>query len=116
VALPCHFYPPLLRSATVRKFMVALRCWDAAADITRDAAQRLRDCPEVHFWPEFDRKPITLDDKSLIDLARLDCILQLKQMQIPSASLGAGFRLPSLRSGSLKDDSVKKLQSFEADH
>jgi UDPglucose--hexose-1-phosphate uridylyltransferase len=46
-----HFYPPLLRSATVRKFMVGyeLLC-TPQRDITPEAAaQRLRELPEVHY-------------------------------------------------------------------
>jgi UDPglucose--hexose-1-phosphate uridylyltransferase len=48
-----HFYPPLLRSATVRKFMVGFEMLGMPQrDITpEDAAQRLRDCSEEHFWP-----------------------------------------------------------------
>ena len=48
-----HFYPPLLRSATVRKFMVGFEMLAMPQrDITpEDAAQRLRDCTEEHFWP-----------------------------------------------------------------
>ena len=48
-----HFYPPLLRSATVRKFMVGFEMLGMPQrDITpEDAAQRLRDCSEQHFWP-----------------------------------------------------------------
>ena len=48
-----HFYPPLLRSATVRKFMVGFEMLGMPQrDITaEDAAQRLRDASEVHFWP-----------------------------------------------------------------
>lgn len=46
-----HFYPPLLRSATVKKFMVG---YEMLADPQRDltpevAAMRLRDLPEVHY-------------------------------------------------------------------
>eukprot|EP00168_Porphyra_purpurea_P002308 TRINITY_DN1265_c0_g1_i4.p2 TRINITY_DN1265_c0_g1~~TRINITY_DN1265_c0_g1_i4.p2 ORF type:complete len:188 (+),score=54.25 TRINITY_DN1265_c0_g1_i4:648-1211(+) len=46
-----HFYPPLLRSATVRKFMVGFELLaEAQRDLTAEqAAQRLRDCSEVHF-------------------------------------------------------------------
>jgi UDPglucose--hexose-1-phosphate uridylyltransferase len=46
-----HFYPPLLRSATVRKFMVGFEMLGMPQrDITpEDAAQRLRSCPEEHF-------------------------------------------------------------------
>jgi len=48
-----HFYPPLLRSATVRKFMVGFEMLAMPQrDITaEDAAQRLRACSEEHFWP-----------------------------------------------------------------
>jgi len=48
-----HFYPPLLRSATVRKFMVGFEMLGMPQrDITPEsAAERLRACPEEHFWP-----------------------------------------------------------------
>jgi UDPglucose--hexose-1-phosphate uridylyltransferase len=48
-----HFYPPLLRSATVRKFMVGFEMLGMPQrDITpEDAAARLRGCAEEHFWP-----------------------------------------------------------------
>jgi len=48
-----HFYPPLLRSATVRKFMVGFEMLGMPQrDITPEgAAQQLRDAGEVHFWP-----------------------------------------------------------------
>jgi UDPglucose--hexose-1-phosphate uridylyltransferase len=48
-----HFYPPLLRSATVRKFMVGFEMLGMPQrDITpEDAAQRLRACSEEHLWP-----------------------------------------------------------------
>lgn len=48
-----HFYPPLLRSATVRKFMVGFEMLGMPQrDITPEsAAQRLRDSSEIHFWP-----------------------------------------------------------------
>jgi UDPglucose--hexose-1-phosphate uridylyltransferase len=48
-----HFYPPLLRSATVRKFMVGFEMLGMPQrDITPEhAAERLRNCSEVHFWP-----------------------------------------------------------------
>jgi UDPglucose--hexose-1-phosphate uridylyltransferase len=47
-----HFYPPLLRSATVRKFMVGFEMLGMPQrDITAEAAaQRLRECTEEHFW------------------------------------------------------------------
>lgn len=46
-----HFYPPLLRSATVRKFMVGYELLGTPQrDITAEAAAaRLRDLPDVHF-------------------------------------------------------------------
>jgi len=48
-----HFYPPLLRSATVRKFMVGFEMLGMPQrDITpEEAAQQLRGCSEEHFWP-----------------------------------------------------------------
>jgi UDPglucose--hexose-1-phosphate uridylyltransferase len=48
-----HFYPPLLRSATVRKFMVGFEMLGMPQrDITAEAAaERLRKASEVHFWP-----------------------------------------------------------------
>lgn len=48
-----HFYPPLLRSATVRKFMVGFEMLGMPQrDITAEiAAERLRACSETHFWP-----------------------------------------------------------------
>ncbi len=48
-----HFYPPLLRSATVRKFMVGFEMLGMPQrDITAEsAAVRLRGMSEVHFWP-----------------------------------------------------------------
>jgi UDPglucose--hexose-1-phosphate uridylyltransferase len=48
-----HFYPPLLRSATVRKFMVGFEMLGMPQrDITpEDAAARLRAASETHFWP-----------------------------------------------------------------
>jgi UDPglucose--hexose-1-phosphate uridylyltransferase len=49
--LHAHFYPPLLRSATVRKFMVGYEMLGMPQrDITPEtAAARLRDLSEVHF-------------------------------------------------------------------
>ncbi len=48
-----HFYPPLLRSATVRKYMVGFEMLGMPQrDITAEsAAERLRACSEQHFWP-----------------------------------------------------------------
>ncbi len=49
--LHAHFYPPLLRSATVRKWMVGYEMLgEAQRDLTAEkAAERLRDLPEVHY-------------------------------------------------------------------
>lgn len=49
--LHAHFYPPLLRSATVRKFMVGYEMLaEAQRDVTPEqAAQRLREAPRVHY-------------------------------------------------------------------
>jgi UDPglucose--hexose-1-phosphate uridylyltransferase len=45
-----HFYPPLLRSATVRKFLVGYEMLgEPQRDLTPEsAAARLRELPEVH--------------------------------------------------------------------
>ncbi len=49
--LHAHFYPPLLRSATVRKFMVGYEMLGMPQrDITPEtAAARLRELPEIHY-------------------------------------------------------------------
>lgn len=49
--LHAHFYPPLLRSATVRKFMVGYEMLaEAQRDLTPEqAAERLRGLSEVHY-------------------------------------------------------------------
>ncbi len=49
--LHAHFYPPLLRSATVRKFMVGYEMLaEAQRDLTPEqAAARLRDLSDVHY-------------------------------------------------------------------
>jgi len=49
--LHAHFYPPLLRSATVKKFMVGYEMLaEAQRDITAEqAADRLRSVPVVHY-------------------------------------------------------------------
>jgi UDPglucose--hexose-1-phosphate uridylyltransferase len=49
--LHAHFYPPLLRSATVKKFMVGYEMLGTPQrDITPEsAAARLRDLPEIHY-------------------------------------------------------------------
>lgn len=49
--LHAHFYPPLLRSATVKKFMVGFEMLgESQRDLTAEqAAQRLKNLPEQHF-------------------------------------------------------------------
>jgi UDPglucose--hexose-1-phosphate uridylyltransferase len=49
--LHAHFYPPLLRSASVRKFMVGFEMLgEAQRDLTaEEAARRLRDVPVIHY-------------------------------------------------------------------
>ena len=49
--LHAHFYPPLLRSATVRKFMVGFEMLgEAQRDLTAEqAAERLRSQSEIHY-------------------------------------------------------------------
>ena len=49
--LHAHFYPPLLRSATVKKFMVGYEMLaEAQRDLTPEqAASRLRELPEQHY-------------------------------------------------------------------
>lgn len=49
--LHAHFYPPLLRSATVRKFMVGYEMLaEKQRDLTAEqAADRLRNLPETHY-------------------------------------------------------------------
>jgi UDPglucose--hexose-1-phosphate uridylyltransferase len=49
--LHAHFYPPLLRSATVRKFMVGFEMLaEAQRDLTPEqAAERLRATPRQHY-------------------------------------------------------------------
>ena len=49
--LHAHFYPPLLRSATVKKFMVGYEMLaEAQRDLTAEqAAERLRSLPQVHY-------------------------------------------------------------------
>ena len=49
--LHAHFYPPLLRSATVRKFMVGYEMLGMPQrDITPEtAAERLRNLPDIHY-------------------------------------------------------------------
>ncbi len=47
-----HFNPPLLRSATIRKFMVGYEMFaEAQRDLTPEtAAERLADMPAERFW------------------------------------------------------------------
>lgn len=49
--LHAHYYPPLLRSATVRKFMVGYEMLaEAQRDITQEqAASWLRELPDIHY-------------------------------------------------------------------
>jgi UDPglucose--hexose-1-phosphate uridylyltransferase len=49
--LHCHFYPPLLRSASIKKFMVGYEMLaEAQRDLTPEqAAERLRSLPDSHF-------------------------------------------------------------------
>ena len=49
--LHAHFYPPLLRSATVRKFMVGYEMLgESQRDLTAEqAAERLRELSEIHY-------------------------------------------------------------------
>ena len=46
-----HFYPPLLRSATVRKFMVGYEMLaESQRDLTPEqAAERLRALSDIHY-------------------------------------------------------------------
>jgi UDPglucose--hexose-1-phosphate uridylyltransferase len=49
--LHAHYYPPLLRSATVKKFMVGYEMLaEAQRDLTAEqAAAQLRDLPDEHY-------------------------------------------------------------------
>lgn len=49
--LHAHFYPPLLRSATVKKFLVGYEMLgEAQRDLTAEqAAERLRNLPDIHY-------------------------------------------------------------------
>jgi UDPglucose--hexose-1-phosphate uridylyltransferase len=51
-----HFYPPLLRSATVKKFLVGFEMLATPQrDLTSEqAADRLRALPETHYKPRLD--------------------------------------------------------------
>lgn len=54
--LHAHFYPPLLRSATIRKFMVGFELLaEAQRDLTPEAAaERLRSSPAKHYREKTD--------------------------------------------------------------
>lgn len=56
--LHAHYYPPLLRSASVKKFMVGYEMLGMPQrDLTAEqAAKRLRDLPEVHYTEQEGRK------------------------------------------------------------
>ena len=49
--LHAHYYPPLLRSATIKKFMVGYEMMaEPQRDLTAEqAAKRLRELPSVHY-------------------------------------------------------------------
>jgi len=57
--LHAHFYPPLLRSATVRKFMVGFEMLgEPQRDITAEtAARQLKKLPDVHYNAESEKQP-----------------------------------------------------------
>lgn len=61
--LHAHFYPPLLRSATVRKFLVGYEMLgEVQRDITPEqSAQRLRECSGTHFRAAEDRQTTATD-------------------------------------------------------
>jgi UDPglucose--hexose-1-phosphate uridylyltransferase len=54
--LHAHFFPPLLRSATVRKFMVGYELLaESQRDLTaEEAAERLRAVPPIHWLTDED--------------------------------------------------------------
>jgi UDPglucose--hexose-1-phosphate uridylyltransferase len=49
--LHAHYYPPLLRSATVKKFMVGYEMLaEAQRDLTAEqSAERLRELSDIHY-------------------------------------------------------------------
>lgn len=57
--LHAHFYPPLLRSAIIKKFMVGYEMMaEAQRDITAEqAAARLRELPEIHYKHKDAKSP-----------------------------------------------------------
>jgi UDPglucose--hexose-1-phosphate uridylyltransferase len=60
-----HFYPPLLRSATVRKFQVGYEMLaEPQRDITPEqAAERLRHCGGTLYRKKLDDSSAVTDDK-----------------------------------------------------
>lgn len=56
--LHAHFYPPLLRSATVKKFMVGYEMMaEPQRDLTAEqAAERLRNLPASHYKKNLSRQ------------------------------------------------------------
>lgn len=65
--LHIHFYPPLLRSASVRKFLVGFELMgESQRDFTPEyAAQRLRECSDVHYLDSAnpDASPVAGDSR-----------------------------------------------------
>ena len=57
--LHAHFYPPLLRSSMVRKFMVGFELLGTPQrDITAEsAARRLRELPATHYLEQLGETP-----------------------------------------------------------
>jgi UDPglucose--hexose-1-phosphate uridylyltransferase len=61
--LHAHFYPPLLRSATIKKFMVGYEMLaEPQRDLTAElAAQRLRELSDVHWSNAANERPVIGD-------------------------------------------------------
>ena len=70
--LHAHFYPPLLRSATVKKFMVGYEMMaEAQRDITAEqAAARMRATSDIHFRQNGREEPL----KPQVGCARVNLI------------------------------------------
>lgn len=68
--LHVHFYPPLLRSATVRKFLVGYEMMaEPQRDITPEqAAERLRNCGGELYRKKLDGKTLEPQDEKFTDL------------------------------------------------
>jgi UDPglucose--hexose-1-phosphate uridylyltransferase len=66
--LHAHFYPPLLRSATVKKFMVGYEMLaEAQRDLTAEqAAMRLKALPELHYKSALSPKRLKSVDRQWI--------------------------------------------------